>query len=86
MSDTFHHIGISLGNVIDNVIDLIPQWPFRKKRRWFKNKSHVCKRKKDDVCFSVGRTKYGKQSIPDSDGLHKSISLKLSYSKENILH
>ena len=59
VSNAFHHLGISLGSVIDNMIELLPGWSNGKTYSWFKNKSRRCKSKKNDVCYSSAKVKYG---------------------------
>ena len=62
MSTAFHHLGITLGSVIDNVIEMIPEWPFQDSLTGdpFQNRNHLCRRKKNDVCLSLNGKNYGK--------------------------
>ena len=62
VSTAFHHLGITLGSVIDNVIEMIPEWPFQDSPTGdpFQNRNHLCRRKKNDVCFSMNGKNYGK--------------------------
>ena len=64
VSTAFHHLGITLGSVIDNVIEMIPEWPFQDSPLPgdpFQNRNHLCRRKKNDVCFSLNGKHYGKR-------------------------